>query len=482
MSLKVWLPLNGDLHNQGCSNASVTNTGATVNTTGKIGSCYSFGTSKSYLKFDNMNFIHNFTECSVSLWLKILSWNTSYATYFQFGLGSTPWAHYIFGLLRNSSASTLCFTISNGSSATNAGCLTPALELNTWYHLTLTYTAGHCKIYVNGIQTNDYNTTIVPNFTGITAGTIGVSNNLTGYQTNCLINDFRIYDHCLSAAEVKEIAQGLVLHYKLDDITNEIVQDSSGYNHNGELINSPIVSSNPSRYNSSLSLNGSDQAIKVTNNNWLAQGMEAITINIWAKSSSWTGAHLFSCTESGGFNTESGKSGYLRFPVHVYTNTEKTSTAYKYDSKEIQLSALSTTNWNMLTFVYDSTGTRTFINGNLHHTYANTSYGIHFNTNARLFLGCEANSASPYSPYFNGQLSDFRIYCTPLLDTDIKQLYEVSAKIDNLQNTHTFEYIEDQSSIKVTKQGQIKCDEIIEDTNVKIKKDNTIEAFKFIEL
>jgi len=130
--------------------------------------------------------------------------------------------------------------------------------------------------------------------------------------------------------------------------------------------------------------------------------MEAITINIWAKSSSWNGARLFSCAQSGGFNTESGSSGYLRFPVHVYTNAEKTSTAYKYDSKEIQVSALSTTDWNMLTFVYDSTGTRTFINGNLHHTYANTSYGIHFNTNARLFLGCEANSASPSSPYFNG--------------------------------------------------------------------------------
>ena len=223
MSLRIWLPLNGDLHNQGCSNASVTNTSATINTTGKIGSCYSFGTSKSYLKFDNMNFIHNFTECSVSLWLKILSWNTSYATFFQFGLGSTPWAHYIFGLLRNGTASTLCFTISDGSSATNANCLTPTLDLNTWYHLTFTYSNGHCKIYVNGIETKDYNTTIVPNFAGITTGTIGVCNNGSSYQTNCLMNDFRIYDHCLSAAEVKEIAQGLVLHYKLDgiDIPNE---------------------------------------------------------------------------------------------------------------------------------------------------------------------------------------------------------------------------------------------------------------------
>lgn len=35
------------------------------------------------------------------------------------------------------------------------------------------------------------------------------------------LNDFRIYDHCLSPFEIKEIAQGLILHYKLDDPREE---------------------------------------------------------------------------------------------------------------------------------------------------------------------------------------------------------------------------------------------------------------------
>ena len=49
MRLRVWLPLNGDLHNQGLNNVIVTNNGATVNTSGKIGSCYSFDGTDDYI-------------------------------------------------------------------------------------------------------------------------------------------------------------------------------------------------------------------------------------------------------------------------------------------------------------------------------------------------------------------------------------------------------------------------------------------------
>ena len=40
MSLQVWLPLNGNLNNQGLSEVTVTNSGAAVDSSGKIGSCY----------------------------------------------------------------------------------------------------------------------------------------------------------------------------------------------------------------------------------------------------------------------------------------------------------------------------------------------------------------------------------------------------------------------------------------------------------
>lgn len=215
MSLRVWLPLNGDLHNQGLSDVTVTNNGATVNTSGKIGSCYSFGTTTSEINLSSNAMTSMTTECSVSFWLKIISWNSNYATFFQAGIGSASWAAHYFSFLRNASNSTCCFTISNGSSNSSNSYLTSALELNIWYHISLIYKTGHCLIYINGELYRDYTTSIVPNFSGITVIKLGRSHNT--YQTNCLMNDFRIYDHALSELEIKEIARGLILHYPLNN-------------------------------------------------------------------------------------------------------------------------------------------------------------------------------------------------------------------------------------------------------------------------
>lgn len=220
------------------------------------------------------------------------------------------------------------------------------------------------------------------------------------------------------------------------------VYDNSGYNYQG-IPNAITLSNDSGRYSQSSIFNGSSSYIKVNDNSWMSDGMEALTLNIWIKTTTWsTTAHVFSCTESGGFNCEAGNSGYWRFPVHVYTNSDHSSIAYKYDSKEIQLSALPTDQWVMLTWVYDLTGTKTYINGALHHTYTNTSYGIHFNTNARLFLGCEANAAQPTGAYFPGKLSDFRFYRTALSAAAIKELYNTSGEIDNYSNVYIREVIE----------------------------------------
>jgi len=215
MGLQIWLPLNGSLENKGLTDVSVTNDGASIGDDGKIGKCYNFGTAKSYLLIPKES-MTSATEATVCFWLKILSWNASYATFFQAGKGGYSWNNYIFGFLRYSTYSSCCFTISNGSTASNESYLIPNLELNTWYHIGLVYKSGHCLIYINGDLYHDYDTSIVPNFGAITTITVGASNHKTSYQSHCSMNDLRIYDEALSPMQIKLISQGLVAHYLLN--------------------------------------------------------------------------------------------------------------------------------------------------------------------------------------------------------------------------------------------------------------------------
>ena len=218
MSLQVWIPFtDGTLKQQGLSDATVSSAG-TINLTnaGKLGKCITFTSTAGGLTIPPSTMTSFTDACSVSFWFKINDWGTSYATYFQAGTGSTPWNNYIFGFLRYASNSTICFTISNGSSASNGSYLTSTMSLGVWYHVAITYETGKCKIYLNGELDHEYTTTIVPAFNKITKISVGRSNADSSYQTQCNMNDLRIYDHCLSPMEINELSKGLMLHYPLN--------------------------------------------------------------------------------------------------------------------------------------------------------------------------------------------------------------------------------------------------------------------------
>lgn len=211
MSLQVWLPLNGNLNNQGLSEVTVTNNGATVDSNGKIGSCYSFNTGK-YLTVTRPVALTK--EISYSCWVNISSWNSaSWDCIMTIDTG-TAWKDCRATLCRNGSSTNLTWNIANGSSSSLVNSNT-SLSLNTWYHIACTYDGTKLRIYVNGVEDNSVDTSLIPNYDSAKLY-IGSSNGNI-YYLNGFLNDVRIYDHCLSAKEVKEISKGLVCHYKLDN-------------------------------------------------------------------------------------------------------------------------------------------------------------------------------------------------------------------------------------------------------------------------
>ena len=210
MSLQVWLPLNGNLNNQGLSEVTVTNNGATVDSNGKIGSCYSFDTGK-YLTVTKPVALTK--EISYSCWVNISSWNSTYDCILSLSTG-TNWRDSRATLCRNGSSTNLVWNIANGSSQIQVNSNT-SLSLNTWYHIACTYDGAKLRIYINGVEDNSVSTSFVPNY-GSAELYIG-SWHGDNYNLKGRLNDVRVYDHCLSAKEVKEISKGLICHYKLDN-------------------------------------------------------------------------------------------------------------------------------------------------------------------------------------------------------------------------------------------------------------------------
>lgn len=192
MALQVWLPLNkqNDARNQGLSNAVASN--LSYSASGKLGGCYAANGT-----ICNWGSGHTSNGVTVAFWHK---WQ-----------GAVPTGWVI----------TLQFPYSDGDRryylATNNGHFYPAYREagyetkftldDKWHHITMAVSddGTSLSIYIDGI------------LDGAIMDRSGFQLGGDLYMGQCYINDLRIYDHCLSPKEVKEIAKGLVLHYPLND-------------------------------------------------------------------------------------------------------------------------------------------------------------------------------------------------------------------------------------------------------------------------
>lgn len=218
MALRVWLPLNGGLENKGISNITVTNNGATVNDSGKIGKCYSFNGSNNWIKLEPALFTNSTQEFSVCCWFKTNSVTSAECLFSQRNAcNANGFSVFVYG--------------TSGRVLIDDGVrwdVTPrTLVADTWYHLTFTRSQSGKAYYINGelvASTTTKGTPTTAETTSFMAFGSGHSS-ATGVNVNWVngyINDWRLYDHCLSAKEVKEISQGLILHYKLDGFSGGV--------------------------------------------------------------------------------------------------------------------------------------------------------------------------------------------------------------------------------------------------------------------
>lgn len=206
MSLRVWLPLNGNLNNQGASGCNPVQSTAPTYVNGKIGKAMSTGAF--YLPATEVAKFYNNNAMSWCFWI--------YPT------GSS--GNAILGQQNMAAGNNRMFTIFQypnpvdlhlswqGEAQNNATFLstivTGAFTLNTQNHCAVTYNGSTALIYING--------TLVASAAGTSPRTNFSYDVPLPNSSIRQLCDLRIYDHVLSPKEIKEISKGLIVHYPFD--------------------------------------------------------------------------------------------------------------------------------------------------------------------------------------------------------------------------------------------------------------------------
>lgn len=210
MGLLVWMPLNGNLDNQGLASVAVEQSGGTeAYGAGKIGQALQCAGNSFY----NISPITIGNKATIAWWEK-----TSVAAKVPFTLVTDASSY---GLTVWGSNSTHIYTLNTGDGANdpfkNGTNNVTSIYDGKWHHFAVTFGNSVAKLYIDGAYAGTAQTFKSPSATAKTLRLAGGSNNAHSYDFNGMLNDFRVYDHCLSPKEVSELSRALVVHYKLDE-------------------------------------------------------------------------------------------------------------------------------------------------------------------------------------------------------------------------------------------------------------------------
>ena len=208
------MPLNGSIYNQGLDGDAITNSsGITYASIGKIGSqsllSGSMTTSKNYLGY----------EGTICFWIYITKNSNKGMLYGNSDTGASlynrKWSLFLYPT-RNDLYCWGCQKDSKNNSPNGNWQLNGVIPDNKWTHICITHNRSMQYIYINGIQ--------VAHKEWDSSGdiTFDVSTPLMNNDVGRYLQDYRIYDNCLSPRQVKEISQGLICHYPLGEVDGKI--------------------------------------------------------------------------------------------------------------------------------------------------------------------------------------------------------------------------------------------------------------------
>ncbi|NNJ79075.1 MAG: DNRLRE domain-containing protein, partial [Xanthomonadales bacterium] len=154
-----------------------------------------------------------------------------------------------------------------------------------WRHIAYTFddAADQQFLYIDGVEAGSSTFATSISYTQASNTTIGAHPSSTSYNFNGQIDDLRIYNVALTAAEIAELAtvpapSGPVAHWKLDETSGTTAVDSIG-GHDGTLINGPVWVAG--QIDGALDFDGSNDLVSVPHQAIFTQ--VPMTVSAWFK-------------------------------------------------------------------------------------------------------------------------------------------------------------------------------------------------------
>ncbi len=297
----------------------------------------------------------------------------------------------------------------------------PVVPLNEWVFTAMTFDGSTQTMYTNGQPDASRSTTLntILDATGLAIGVRPPSTRWHG-----LIDDVRIYNRALSAAEIMEAYEadvpldyGLVAHYLL----NTNAREAQGTGRDGVIHGAVPARDRHGVLGGAMWFDGIDDYILAD-----GDGLPAAerTVSLWFKAEQVASRPMLLAYGGGGGMGESWLMGLNNVGSAAYY------LGHHYDVRTLRYPypAVPTNEWHHFAAIASPTGQRIYVDGQLRaeDTGAIPATGIP-GTQLSFGVAVSAGGIAPYSDvntgYFQGALDDIRIYDRVLPAADIQALY-----------------------------------------------------------
>lgn len=301
------------------------------------------------------------------------------------------------------------------------------IPYNKWVHILYTYDpVNKERIYLNGLFNEAYTAKSGTMATGTNSIKIGAATSVGNGSMYGNIDDFRIYNRALSAAEIwnnykasswrvktieatPTLRTGLVGWWTFDgkDTSATTANDKSGNGNNAERQGGVAVVRG--KLGQAMNFDGTDDFVSSSHSTSL-NITGRLTVSAWIKPNSAALSGYPMIVTKGTINT-----GYLFFLDEGKPHLRLKTTP---DTGVTALTSLTANNWSHVVAVYDGTNAKVYINGKQDNSANVGSITLDSNTGSLGIGGRENN-------YIKGVLDDVRIYNRDLSPMEIIELYSM---------------------------------------------------------